>query len=346
MLLARVATVRLMGPAPSAVTRGQHTASNGVVVQVTDVDYEGRDEAAPHEGHVVLFPHGTEQTRVVVTALVDAGAPRLDRDRVVIEPGPRAAAEAAILEFADLLAVAHQCRRIIRSPQGCVALGPGGTGGPPPGTAKGLTTGHFSSGRARVLRPNTDPQQLARAVAGRQDGAGMLADALSEDSAIARVREYFRLFERAFKRGPSALVAPLVTFLASEPRHDASAYEDTEVREWMEQLRPAAVHGDRREYFARSADAAPYLARMEFAAYDVLLNKAAWRDPSAARRNRVFFVSVPSPQAGGATLLDPSAHILLDWLDPFGVYPKDGNALARAPAGWLEMFEPQETQQT
>jgi hypothetical protein len=343
VLLLRLATVRLTAPPPRSVASGPHVASNGVAVSISDVRIPvGSVPPVVGPGPTVIWPYEHDQTCVMVQALVDAGPAQVRDGRLLVPAGPRAAAEEAISEFADLLAIVHQCRRSLRSPRPAVALGPGGTGGGPPLGVAGLVVSGDVRGGARLMPP-TEPVELARWAADRPDGVAMLADALSEDSAIGRVRELFRLFERAFRTGPSACVEPLSAFLASAPRHDATAYGADEVREWMERLRPEAVHADRRDAFARAADAAPFLPRMEAAAYDVLLHKATWRDRSPTRRLLVDFMSVPGPASGDPVLLlRAGATIMIDWLDPFGVYPTDWQMTAGLDANWVWRLPGQE----
>ena len=92
----------------------------------------------------------------------------------------------------------------------------------------------------------------------------------------------------------------------------------------MHEFRPTATHGNRRAEDARSADAAPHMARMEAAAYDVLLHKATWHDPSPARRQPINFMSVPGTgNAGSVVLLQPGATVMVDWIDRFGIYSID-----------------------
>lgn len=286
-------------------------------------------------GPTIAWPYEHTQTRIMVDVLVDGGPPQIRGNRLLVPPEPRIRAENAISEFADLLAVLHQCRRTIRSPKGAtVALGPGGAGGDPPSTIHGLLPTVTVRPSARVM-PVMEPAALAAATADRPEGLAMLADALFEEAAVGRVREFFRLFERAFARGPSKCIDPLSSFLQSAPRQDASRYTNEEVAVWMNELRPIATHFDQREEYARSADAAPYMARMEAAAYDVLLHKAAWHDPSSERRQQIRFMSVPGVGNAGPVLLQPGATVMVDWFDPFGIYPIDWERSCNVDAPWV-----------
>lgn len=335
MQLLRLAVISLSSPPPTSVSGTPYRASNGVTVTVSRLETPEATPAPAGPGPTIAWPYEDTRSRVMVGALVDAGAPQVEGTRLLVPREPRLCAERAISEFADVLAVLHQCRRTIRSPNGAtVALGPGGTGGDPPAGTQGLLPPVNVRPSARVM-PVIEPTALAAATADRLDGLAMMADALFEDAAVGRVREFFRLFERAFARGPSGCIAPLTSFLQSSPRQDASKFDLDEITAWMQDLRPTATHGDRREEYARSADAAPYMARMEAAAYDVLLHKAAWHDPSSERRQWIRFMSVPGNGDTGSVLLRPGATVMIDWIDPFGSYPIDRERHSKVEDPWV-----------
>jgi hypothetical protein len=311
---------------------------------ISGIEQDLTDFPVADPGNPITFawPYEHEKVRVAVSATVDAGPPDLVADRLNVPDALRCMAESAIAEYADVLAIAHQCKRAIRSPQPAVALVP--CSDDEHDTALGVVGLHHPGGGSTMARvmPPVVPGELAQAAfADRLDGLAMLADSLSENTAIARARELFRLFERAFRRGPSGCVAPLTTFLSTAPRHDASQYALGEVRHWLQQLRPEATHGDRRDSYARSADVAPYLSRMEYAAYDVLLNKATWRHSSATRRHGLYFMSAPGPQ-GAIQLLRASATVTVDWLDPFGVHAIDFESRLQLPDDWVWRMPGQE----
>src|SRR5207249_4919100 len=130
--------------------------------------------------------------------------PTIVDGRLVMPGEPRARAESAIGEFGDVLGVAFQCKRVLRSPRPCVALRPES---PDEAAAivgvPGLRREWLSHPQAQVMPPVV-PARLAPALADRLDGLALLADSLGDDNAVARARELFRLFERAFGRCPSA----------------------------------------------------------------------------------------------------------------------------------------------
>ena len=185
------------------------------------------------------------------------------------------------------------------------------------------------------MMPPSIPNSLTSALSDRLDGLALLADSLAEDTAVARSRELFRLIERAFRRGPADCIEPLATFLVGHPRHDALQYSKDEITHWLTQLRGEVVHADRRRTYARSPDVEPYLARMEFAGYDVLFNKEQWRHPSARRRHQQDFMSAVQKDGGGVAVLHPGATVAIDCIDPWNVFPVDFESHVRLTPEWI-----------
>src|SRR6185437_13397987 len=100
-------------------------------------------------------------------------------------------------------------------------------------------------------------------------------------------------------------------------------YSRGEVQKWSE-LRGAATHADRRDVVLTEADLRRPVLRMEQAAYDVVLNKATWRDGSPRRRNRWRPTTGTMNAAGDVWIEQGSGHgeaIEATLLDAFGVYP-------------------------
>ncbi len=170
--------------------------------------------------------------------------------------------------------------------------------------------------------PISAPGDGALRVGSRFDGVALLAEALSDAHPTGRFRELLRVFERAFTLGPHASIDPLAQFLTYFSRLE---YSSDEVAYWMDDLRHKATHADRREDFVLARDIGPALARVEFAAYDVLLNKRYWRTKDSERRHEW------QPRAGvlrdGKSVVirqhaaDFSQYTTL--LDGFGSYPKN-----------------------
>jgi hypothetical protein len=323
MRLVRYATVDLTRPAPQDQPLLTYRATNGIEVAVVDVKGLPLSPGPETTGSTarVMFPYEHDSLRLVVSATAEGGAPSALAGRLVVPATERQMAESAIQELADFLAVAHQCKRTLRSPQPAIALLPSDEAERRVFAASaGLAQPAGAGGAEARVFSAFDPGRLAL-FTDRMDGLAMLADSLSEDTALGRVRELLRLFERAFRRGPSDCIDPLTALLSQAPRHDATQYSNEEVKAWLLVLRPRVVHGDRPANTARSADVAQHLARIEYAAYDVLLNKASWAHPSSTRRNAITLTSAPTRT--GVTVLKPGADIAINWLDPYGVFPTD-----------------------
>jgi hypothetical protein len=338
--LLRLATVRLAGPPPLAVDRVPYVASNGVEVRPDSVDgipagSPASEEAPPAGALTFYWPREDQRVRVGVFATVDAGTPSIRNGRLDVPEEPRQRAEAAIGEFADLLAVIHQCRRSIRSPQPSVGLAPSSDEDSSKiGEVRGLNQRSTGRGAARVMPPTT-PTEGSLALSDRFDGLALLADALSEDTAVARAREFFRFFELAFRQAASQCAPPLAAFLKSNPRHADLVFTTKEVSHWFDPLRAEATHADRRPSFLRSPDLEPYLGRLEIAAYDVLFNKTIWHHPSVARRTRQDFMSGISPDRNSVVVFQPNATLIANWIDPYNVYPVDHETTVTLQPPWI-----------
>lgn len=238
--------------------------------------------------------------------------------RLLVPTAARRLAEAAIEEFADLLAVAHQCRRTIRSPQTCVAMAAESSGEFNAATA--LSTGQSARpASARILLERC-ADQLPSFIGDRPEGLRLLASGLSEESPAGRAREYYRLIEAGFGLGIGALKKPLYEFLKTSTY--SMDYGKKETDAWIA-LRGKVMHGD--TYVASSADVVPFLPRLEWAAYDLLLHKRIWGANDVARRPGPPVMSGPSNQ-GTVTLFYPSASLGIEPMDPFGVYATDRRA--------------------
>ncbi len=346
MQLVRLATIRLQRPPPLAMGRWLYVASNGVEVvteEIAGLDQDLTDQAniSPEPGLRVAFPFETAEVRLSVKAVVDAGPPEVSGGLLEVPEEPRRRAEGALSEYADVLGVGYQCRRVIRSPQPCVAMAASGPG--EISLLQGVSVLKQPSGRrtgARVMPPVV-PAALLNYLRDRLDGVALLAGSLAEDSAVGRCRNLMLLYERAFKKATEELIAPLTTFLRSNPRQDALQYKEDEVRYWIKDIRPHTMHADARKRVASNPDIEPYLARMEMAAYDVLFNKEYWRKPSSRRINRQVFMSAVGP-AGTTIILHQGATLHLEWIDPFGVYPIDHPVRVGLPEEWIWCFPGQQ----
>ena len=143
----------------------------------------------------------------------------------------------------------------------------------------------------------------------------------SADEGVGRANNLFRVFERAFAKGPKGCIDPLVMLLQAGPI--SLGWTRDEVEDWFERLRPEVMHADQRETYARNPDVEPYLPRLEYAAFDALLNKASWRSPDSDRRNVITLAAGVDSDNQTLRLQRPDATLLFPWIDPFGVFPVD-----------------------
>lgn len=165
------------------------------------------------------------------------------------------------------------------------------------------------------------------------DGVELLAEALGNSNEVGKFRELARFFELAFAESSTKLDQDLATFLS---HFDKLHYTQAETSRWRG-LRDRASHADRQPP-ALVRDVQPPLARIEFAAYDVLFNKTNWHVSDTNRRD------VWSPPggvledgksmvavAGGSLSLQPIP------LDGFGSYLHDLKCrldLSQFPSTW------------
>ena len=272
-----------------------------------------------------------------VRALVVASSPLTYRpkrtaDRYVVVPdAERRRCEQAIEVVADLVSIANRARRAISSPFPWVAF-------------------EATSDEAREwLDASIGIHELDRVVdipsassvvplepeiidglRDRSDGTVLVAEALAHTHPTGQFLDFFRLFERAFRLAAHKVEAPLHELLA-----DRYGYTPPELEGWGK-IRDAATHADVRSRFVVEADVRPHLARVRQAAYDVLFNKAHWRDPSTDRRE----LWTPNgwtrgPSSDVVMVQHSTGRLEAQLLDQFGAYPTDLEAgLTSLPDGW------------
>jgi hypothetical protein len=180
------------------------------------------------------------------------------------------------------------------------------------------------SGIASIRGFSIDPDTTLELASDRQDGVALLAEALAHDHPTGMFHELLRVFERAFLRSSSQLIAPLAKFLAAADM----GYSVDEVKRWVTELRHPATHADEKVQttFVLESDIRPVIPRMLQAAYDVLCNKARWRSPSTERRE----IWYPPGGIGGEpfTLFKVPESVVemeLQWFDEVGSYPRNLN---------------------
>jgi hypothetical protein len=246
--------------------------------------------------------------------------PKLAAGRfVVVPPDAREQVERSLETVANLISVFEGTSRVISSPVPCVAfMAYTNEARQWLERAEGIhQLGELQDVPAMTNKVSLD-DGLLKALADRFDGVALLAEALAQNHATGRFREFFRLYERAFALPPRKLADPLVAFL--DGRY---AYSSAEVENWI-RLRDPATHADVRPWFALERDVLPFLDRMEQAARDILLNKATWRDPSTTRRHLWEPSAWTESEASrGHAKLGLPATIKATILDEFGAYRTD-----------------------
>ena len=287
--------------------------------------------ASPEWRQLMLFKMGRVQVRAMPYAdqlgtltLAVAAEVRLPalptvtaENRVEIPEDARRKGERAIETVANLIAVSENCPRTISAPYLCVAFLP---------TSK--RDQRWLSKRLGMAIPQTAksipsiapriPQQLLRRLDDRPSGVALLAEALAHRHATGKFHELVRFFEHAFARPYNKLEKKLCQFLAGS----GFGYGRAELHRWLHEIRDPATHADERLDFALEAGTRPVVDRMEQAAYDVLLNKERWRDPSSERR-RVWTPDGATIDDKGTTMIRQrgTPRMQAQLFDSFGSYP-------------------------
>jgi hypothetical protein len=249
--------------------------------------------------------------------------PTINEDGLVIVPeGPLKQAEEVIENWANLVAVSERCKRSISSPTPSVAFLPEDEEARRWLDSTNGILRSRDSGIASIRGFSIDPDTTLELASDRQDGVALLAEALAHDHPTGMFHELLRVFERAFRRTSSQLIAPLAKFLAAADM----GYSVGEVKRWATELRHPATHADEKATFVLESDIRPVIPRMLQAAYDVLCNKARWRSPSTERRE----IWHPPGGIGGEpfTLFKVPESVVemeLQWFDEVGSYPRNLN---------------------
>jgi hypothetical protein len=236
---------------------------------------------------------------------------------LVLPEEVRRRAELAIERGADLLAVASRTSRQIFSGVPSVALIPDNADDE---RILGLTQGLQTEGShsLNTLCAEVDARAVIGSLNDRWDGVALMAEAYSHNRMSARYREFVRLFELAFSRDFTQMGKKLTQTLRS-----SMGYSQAEVRAWQA-LRHPFTHADGKKTseVALDSDARAVIQRMEQAAVDILLNKAAWGAWSAERRE-VWTPDAITIDATGKGVIRqgsaPSVEFLL--LDEFRAFP-------------------------
>lgn len=271
---------------------------------------------------------------VLATSDVDMSELVGESGGIVVPAATRTVVEAAINELADLIALCSGVSPRILSPRPAFALIDLSAEERVRLTAAGPLTFGVPPWTTRIVGPRIDPVPFANlpfhALGDRSDGVRLFAESRATTHATSRFRELCRVFERGFKLGPFELIDPLWQFLRI---YEALEFTRDEVAHWLGHLRHLAVHADRRDQFAVATDVQAFLSRLEFAAFDVVMNKHTWRDPSSERRD------VWDPEfgpLGDGLVLAASGRVpyVIEHRDSFGIYVQSKHRVD-VPADWL-----------
>ena len=134
-------------------------------------------------------------------------------------------------------------------------------------------------------RTQFDMEFCLQNLADRLDGIAIISEANATGHLAGKFHEYFRFFERAFKRSNKGLLKPLSEFLS---KNDMMGYSETEIENWID-IRHRSVHANNKKGFVVERDLRSYVPRLEQAVYEVLFNKASWHNKSTLRRSLLDF---------------------------------------------------------
>lgn len=150
----------------------------------------------------------------------------------------------------------------------------------------------------------------------RESGLLLMNEALSHQTSSGRFRDYIRLFENAFCLATKELPKKLSQFLYAD-----FGYSREEIRLWIN-LRDPLSHADNKKndsvYY--EADIAPYIDRIEQAAYDVMFNKLKWAEKSSERRC-VWLPSSYTQNAENKCMIRLGSKSRIHMRDRFNTYP-------------------------
>jgi hypothetical protein len=286
---------------------------------------------------VVVETISTSQASGALKALLVAACPldylpkRTPDGYVVVPSEPRRRCEHAIEAFVDLISISERCRRSIASPFPWVAFEATTEAArewldDSAGIHELDLVVDVPSASSRVpLEPN-----LIDGLRDRSDGTVLMAEALAQTHPTGQLRDFFRVFERAFAIPARQVATPLEALL--DGRY---GYTPEELDNWIT-VRDGATHADVRKHLIVEADVRPILSRVAQAAYDVLLNKRLWRDASSDRRDLWTPMGWTTSPSGDVVMRQHSTGRLETQLfDQFGAYLTDLEGVVSVlPAAW------------
>lgn len=230
-------------------------------------------------GH--LHKTKVDGTYILPAAHIVRYRPKVTKSNLIVFPRKiRERLEQAIVEYANLVSVSLNCGRTIWSGNPVIAVFPENQD-----DLEYLSRmrGFCHSAQSSTTSKGSYAFNLSvhlHELSDRHDGAMLLAEALSAKTATGQVHEFIRFFERAFGTSGRKLIDPMCSFLSVTFFN----YNRDEIENWID-LRDSATHADKRNELAYAIDSSWKTARLEQAAYDILLNKLHWRSASSDRRH-------------------------------------------------------------
>jgi hypothetical protein len=259
--------------------------------------------------------------------------PKRTGEGYVVVPEPeRRIARAALETAANVASLSLGCRRELSSPNPYIALEAQSDDERAWLAESSGLDGGLEGVNNQSIKHNLDieSEEQLSSLNDRWDGVALLSEAITATRATGRFLDFMRLFERAFRTSAPRLAEPLVTFL-----DDRFQYSADEIGHWTTTMRASAAHADRRAEFLTDPDVRPYLARVEQAAWDVLMNKLTWRDPDTSRRSPWKPPGGSTSPAGDLVIAQHSTGTFVAQLtDRWEEFPLDLGTRVRAPATW------------
>ena len=244
--------------------------------------------------------------------------PKVTKEGLVVVPDKiREVLEDRIEKLANMLSVSHLSSKKITSPVPCVAF-----------EFEDLNEKNWLKNHSGILykkrnkgglkpvgiRVPIDLSKYSDDIVDRYDGIALMSEAMSHDHLGGKLHEYFRLFERAFKLGADKIVKPMTHYFENL-RYE---YSVNEVESWMK-VRHSIAHGKANKINIIESHVAPIFGRVEQAAFDVLMNKKHWFDPSVDRR-KLWHPDTGTDSSGMFVTRNSKTKTVLNVLDEFEVF--------------------------
>ena len=200
----------------------------------------------------------------------------IDNEEAVIDDSLVETHHKAIEYYANLLSIQYRTGSTIVSPEIYAGIQP----------VDDEAKAHFAQAK-RIKRnslslgnrmwPN-DVKGCFNELIDRQDGVSLLAEALSHSHPTGRLHEYFRVIELAFTVSYRAACQHILLDYFKPTQYKIGR---AELDSWID-ARDKSTHADKNPFILLS-ETRKVIDRVELAAYDVLFNKAMWKDKGIDR---------------------------------------------------------------